>query len=573
MPNNTEKFVIGNFVEHLPCTFAGCSSSDGMAIYESGYKKCFSCHNYQYPAKGESSMTTIKTKSNKEKKPFPLNGDFRASRGVSRDTMEFMGYYMGEYPVKQEDGSYIKVAAQLLAAPFSDGKGHAATKVRLPHKDFRFVGNTQDAGFLFQDKWQAGGRKIVVTEGEYDALSIAEAQSCKYPVVSLPNGTDSVEKVFQNSYKWLNTFEEIVLWFDNDSAGIQAAEAAARFCEIGKVKIVTTPNQANDANELLKAGAFKDIINAIWQAVPYSPAGFESFSSLEEEMMAPPEYGIPWIYKEMNDWTYGRRPADVYVFGAGTGIGKTDFFLQQAAADIENGEKVSVFSFEQAPKETGIRLAGKQGKRQFHIPDSGWTDEEKLAAIKALGKTDCLIYKHFGSAEWEPVAEDITALAHQGYKHFYIDHLTAFAASAVDEKKMLETVMAQMSGLAQRLGVIFYIISHLSTPDGTPHEEGGRVFIKHFKGSRAIGYWAHFMFAFERDTQAEDMDLRLRSKLRCLKDRYTGRGNGQWLTQVYDPATGMQSVDSEWKWETGEKKKGKSGSDHGFSSQDKNDDF
>jgi twinkle protein len=162
------------------------------------------------------------------------------------------------------------------------------------------------------------------------------------------------------------------------------------------------------------------------------------------------------------------------------------------------------------------------------------------------------------------VSSDITALAHQGYTEFYIDHLTAFAAHAQDERKMLEATCADMAMLAQRLGVRFYVISHLSTPEGKPHEEGGRVFIKHFKGSRAIGFWAHFMFGIERDTQAEDVEVQKRGLFRCLKDRYTGSATGKHLTMLYDIESGLQSVDNDWVWPTdGEKASG-----HGFTSHE-----
>lgn len=532
-----------------------------MAVYTSGYVKCFVCDYYKYPDNGSTKGPVTKM-AKASSPPYPVEGTYQALRSVSQKTMEFMKYTVGTYPKKNEDGSTTMVRSHMVAVPFADGKGHAATKVRLPGKDFRFTGDTVGAGFIFQDRWPAGGKKLVITEGEFDALSVAEAWGCKWPVVSLPNGTKSVQKVFAAAYKFVNSFDEIVLWFDDDEAGRAAAEEAAMLCDIGKVRIAKTPQGMKDANELLQAGQVKAIVDAVWHAEAYTPARFVTFGSLKESVLAPAVMGKPWIFPEMNEWTYGRRPGETYFFGAGTGVGKTDFFTQQAAADVRDGEKVAMFSFEQQPTETAKRLAGKLAGKRFHVPDAGWTSGELLAAFDELDKHECLLYDHWGSAEWEAVSSDITALAHMGFKHFYIDHLTAFAACAEDERKMLESVCAKMAGLAQHLGVNFYVISHLSTPDGTPHEEGGRVFIKHFKGSRAIGFWAHFMFGFERDTQAEDMDLRKRAKMRCLKDRFTGQATGKYLTMVYDAETGLQSVDSDWQWPDEGKKKG--AKSHGF---------
>jgi twinkle protein len=79
--------------------------------------------------------------------------------------------------------------------------------------------------------------------------------------------------------------------------------------------------------------------------------------------------------------------------------------------------------------------------------------------------------------------------------------------------------MADMAQLAKALNVIIHFVSHLATPDGKPHEEGGRVMIRHFKGSRAIGFWSHFMFGLERDTQAEDDAVKTITTFRVLKDR------------------------------------------------------
>jgi len=99
--------------------------------------------------------------------------------------------------------------------------------------------------------------------------------------------------------------------------------------------------------------------------------------------------------------------------------------------------------------------------------------------------------------------------------------------------------MAEMASLAKRLNIVIHYISHLTTPEGKPHEEGGRVMAKHFKGSRAIQFWSHFMFGLERDTQAEDMAIRGTTTLRCLKDRNTGRALGMTWGYGYDDARGL----------------------------------
>ena len=550
----------GSFLKHEPCPSAECTSSDGFARYESGYGTCFVCDYYEYPKDSKPLTNGSDGKTKLVRPPYPVSGTFKRLRGISQKTMEFAGYHFGDYKGEK---------AHLVAVPSGRGQGHLATKIRLPNKQFRFVGDTENAGLIFQNLWPSNGKKLVICEGEFDALSVMEAQSCKWPVVSLPNGTHSFDKAFKNAFSFINSFEEVILWFDNDDAGTHASERAALLLEAGKCQIAVTPLGCNDANELLKKGETRAIIDAIWRASPFTPSRFVSLSSLKEDVLRPVDTGLPWIFDELTNWTWGRRPGETYFFGAGTGVGKTDIFTQQAAADISSGEKVALFSFEQTPVETAKRLAGKYAGHRFHIPDTGWSQSDVDAAFAELEDKQAYIYDQWGAAEWATVSRDITQLAHMGYRHFYIDHLTAFAAHATDERKLLESTCADMAQLAQQLGVNFYVISHLATPDGVPHEEGGRVFIRHFKGSRAIGYWAHFMFAIERDTQADDVEQRRHSKFRCLKDRYTGTATGKVLTLDYEEVTGRQKVDSEYLFPDERKQTAES---HGFK-KTTNDDF
>ena len=248
------------------------------------------------------------------------------------------------------------------------------------------------------------------------------------------------------------------------------------------------------------------------------------------------------VFPTLTKLTYGRRLTEVYMLGAGTGIGKTDFLTQQIAFDLTVlKQKVGLIFLEQMPAETVKRLAGKLAGRRFHIPDAGWTQEELIGALDQLDAHDGLfLYDSFGVAEWDRVEQTIRFLnKSQGVTLFYLDHLTALAAAAEDERKELEGLMAKAAGLAKELGIILMMVSHLATPEGKSHEEGGRVMIRHFKGSRAIGFWAYFMFGLERDQQAEKEADRAITVLRVLKDRYTGNATGQCVYLGYDKETGV----------------------------------
>lgn len=471
-------------------------------------------------------------------------------RKLTEETVKKFGYTIAE------DGRGKKVQV----APYRDQSGSVvAQKIRGANKRFSTRGDfdIKKLQLFGQHLWPSGGKRVVIVEGEIDALSLSQAQGNKWPVVSIPSGAGNFREPILANIEWLSTFEEVVLCFDMDEAGQQHVKEAAELLPPGKAKIAQLP--LKDPNEMLLAGREKDLVGAMWNAEPFRPDGLVEIDDILEEIEKPVEWGLPWFSKTLTNYTYGRRMCEVYGFGAGTGVGKTDLFTQQMAYDIDVlGERVGAIYLEQRPAETATRIAGKSVGKQFHIPDGDWTVEEKKEAVgKLRGKV--VFYDSFGQTDWEVVSAKIRYMAGQGIRLFYVDHLTAMADTA-NEKESLEQIMKEMAGLAQELKIVIHFISHLATPEGKPHEEGGRVMIRHFKGSRSIGFWSYFMFGLERDQQAEDPIEASTTTFRILKDRYTGQATGKTIRLGYDREQGMlyekggepQSDDYGFANETGE---------------------
>lgn len=483
----------------------------------------------QVPADEDSPRTTHNATSNS----FQPLGDFLrlGPREISEYTTKRFKYGCGLYNGQP---------AQLVNVYDGTGKELVAQKVRMKPKDFRFFGDTKAAGFIFQNVFKENSsRKLIICEGEIDAMSIYEATEGKWACVSLPNGTQSVKKTLANSFDYIMSFKEVVIAFDSDEAGREATAEATRI--IGPKALIAAFPEDTDASDIYVTQGAKAVLQIILNAQAYKPEGIVTLRSLRDTFLEDNEKGIPWIYNTLTEATYGRRAGEVYVFGAGSGVGKTDFFLQQAVADIKAGFGTALFLLEQPVKETAKRLTGKYSEKIYHVPEVVFDKEEATRNFDELTEADnAYLFNHFGSKDWDSLKSTIRWLAStQDTKHFYIDHLTALVALEDDERRALERIMAEMAGLAQELDINLYVISHLSTPDGTPHEEGGRVMAKHFKGSRSIIYWAHFMFAFERNTQAEDPLEKTTTTMRVLKDRFTGKANGLRFYLGYDDTTGQ----------------------------------
>ena len=511
------------FTHHEPCP--SCGSKDNLARYSDGHGYCFGCGHYE-SAPGEPRMETKPMKSTE----FIMGEEFTKSvRGISPATFNHWRYTvdLGERGPRH------------LANHYRDGR-LIGQKVRGKGKSFSVVGELD----VLYGKWLwTPTKRLVITEGELDALSVSEVQGNKWPVVSVPNGAQGAARAVRKAIEWINKFDEVVFMFDMDDPGQRAAEECAAILKPGKAKIAKLP--AKDANEMLMEGRRDELIRAIWNAEVFRPDGIVTVDQIKEDVMRPIEWGLSWPWEPLTNATYGRRPGDLISLGAGTGVGKTDFMTECILWDLNVHKlRVGVLMLEQDPRETVRRVAGKYAGRKFHVPDAGWTPEELSEAIGWLVDNGGLyLYDSFGSTDWDTIESRIRYLAIAcECRHIYLDHLTALAAHAEDERKEIERIMADLAGMAKELGIVLHVVSHLATPEGKPHEEGGRVMIRHFKGSRAIGFWSYFMIGLERNQQAEDEDERNTTTVRVLKDRYTGQSTGFTFHLTYKHGNGRLEV-------------------------------
>lgn len=518
-----------NFLYHEPCD--DCGSSDARAVFDDGHKHCFSCGAHTPAGSGEL-VSPPKTSVPSVRKGL-LSGESVAlkKRGLTAETTLRWGYFTTTFK-----GETVQVA------PYRDEDGRVtAQKVRFRDKTFTIVGEGRKSLGLFgKHLWRDGGKRIIICEGEIDAMTVDQVLKYRWPVVSVPNGAQGARKSLAKHLDWLNKFEQIVLCFDNDEPGQKATEDCARLFPPGKVAVVHLPRK--DPNDMLQRGEVGALVTALWEAKGFRPDGIVTLAEIREKIMEAPTWGAPWFNEEINALTFGRRLGECVGLGAGTGTGKSDFLAEQIAYDIDVLKlPVGLFLLEQSPQESAKIIAGKLAEKRFHIPDAGWTDEELAGTIdRMLGGGKLFLYDHFGATDWDVIRERIRFLYHsEGVQYFYVDHLTALAAGDDDsEKEALERIMAELASLVKELNIWIMFVSHLTTPEGKPHEEGGRVTIRQFKGSRAIGFWAHVLFGLERNQQAADDEAKRTTRWRLLKNRIAGEKAGSTVMVRYDPTTG-----------------------------------
>lgn len=512
------------FLRHEPCP--ECGSRDNLARYADGGAYCFGC-KYHERGEGSDRLDSLVSRGQQRESGL-LRGTIGAiaNRRLDEDTCRLFGYEIGE-----EDGEPCHIA------PYRDRLGNVvAQKIRKAGKKFKVVGDAKSMG-LFGDHLWSKGKRIVITEGEIDAMSVSQAMGNKWPVVSLPNGAQSAVKAIQKAYDYLDGFEEIVLMFDMDEPGREAATKVAEILPVGRAKIASLPMK--DPNELLVAGRAGDIVQSMWNAKPYRPDGIVMAQDLKSTVLSHDnEMGLPYPFSALNRITRGIRPSELVVITSGSGMGKTTFVREIAYSLHTSGHKVGLIMLEESNKRTLQGLVGLHINKNILVDRALSSDEEIANAFDDLfGGHDIALYDHFGSTDVDNIVARIRFMARAlGCTHIVVDHLSILVSGLAtgDERKLIDIAMTKLRTLVQETGISLFVISHLKRPEGNQgHEDGARVHLGQLRGSHAIAQLADICIALQKPEEGA-VDS---TELRILKNRFTGEV-GSAGTLTYNRETG-----------------------------------
>lgn len=482
------------------------------------------------------------------------NGRYSAltARGISKETCQKAGYWIAKV-----DGNMYQVA------DYRDQNGSIVSqKVRDKDKNFKTTGSHKSDALFMKHLWN-GGKKIVVTEGEIDALTVMELQDCKYPVVSLGHGASAAKKTCAANYEYFDQFEQIILMFDMDDAGRKAVEEAAQVLPAGKVRVAVLP--LKDANECHLNGHDKEIMEQIWNAGPWVPDGVVSAVSLKDRVKQhlESEETVGMLFagcSGLNDKTLGARGGEVIMVTSGSGMGKSTFVRQQALAwGVQQGKKVGMAMLEESVEETVEDLMGLNNKVRLRQ-----SKEIKEAIVKngrfdtwyddLFGNDTFHLYDSFAEAEADRLLAKLAYMrTGLGCDVIILDHISIVvsASEESDERKMIDRLMTKLKGFAKSTGAVLVVICHLKNPEkGKAHEEGRPVSITDLRGSGALRQLSDTIVALERNQQGDMPNLVL---VRILKCRFTG-DTGVAGYMEYNKETGWLEPSSY----TGEEGKGDS---------------
>jgi KaiC/GvpD/RAD55 family RecA-like ATPase len=541
------------FVKHVNCD--KCGSSDGKAIYNDGSHYCWVCKDKSLSEdykdhldskKRKGKVKKVKEVEDMEVKPSTKPAltteekqEFKAEtstkgkgfRGI-RD--EFNTMFNVRYSYSEETGEVIEQAYTCTQAGELVGY-----KIREVPKNFYSKGRTgADCELFMQFKFNRGGRYVIITEGELDALSayqmFADYNKTKgdyeTAVVSPTTGANS-HKQIAAQYKFFDSFEQIIVAYDSDKAGQDAVETIVKVLPKGKVKIMSM--RYKDANEYLQKGEEKAFISDFYNAKAYVPVGVLPSSGLYDRILnqsSVAKIPFPPFMGELNDLFIGGMPlGHIINIAADTGIGKTTLVNEMIYYWIFNSpHMIGIVSMELDAGQYGEALLSRHIEKKLALIPS---QEEKLAFLrsdKVKAQAQDLMLDSSGNSRFylldnrDGSVDDIKDTIEElvvgcGAKVIVLDPLQDILDGLGNEEQA--EFMKWAKGFMKSHSVTFVFINHMRK---TPAGQNGADSEQNIMGSSTIIKSASANILLKRDKMAEDELTRNSTEISVTKNRVCG---------------------------------------------------
>lgn len=315
---------------------------------------------------------------------------------------------------------------------------------------------------------------LYITEGQIDAMSLYEAGIQN--VVSVPSGCDDTSWI-ENCFDWLEKFDQIVLFGDNDTPGRKMVQEVVKRLDESRCFIVEEyPNRPDgtpckDANEILYfCGPFEleETANSA-EAVP-----LKGILDLAEVEPIDPTT-IPRIQTKipaLDETLGGLVEGGITVFTGRAGDGKSTLTGLLLLNAIEQGQNVCAYSGELRKEKfqewinlqaagsdyIGLKFDKIRGKE---IPIVSWEVQKKIAEW---------YHGHFYLFDNNEIFEsnqsesilNVFTMAHRrfGCKLFLVDNLMTSLSDSDEETKAQSKFVNALKKFATRYGVHVLIVAH-----------------------------------------------------------------------------------------------------------------
>lgn len=530
MGNRKDKdtFSINLKTGQFKCLRASCGVTGNMITLAKDFD--FSLGNeadeYYRPKKQYRSFKQPK----KPIKPKPEAVKYLESRGIRQEIAE-------QYEITTQTDK-----PNILVFPFYDDKGKMQF-VKYRKTDFD---KTKDKNkewcesnckpILFGIKQCKDFTRLVITEGQMDSLSVAEAGIDN--AVSVPNGANGFTWI-PYCWNWVNRFEEIVVFGDYENGKITLLDELSRRLKI-TVKHVREDDykDCKDANEILKKYGREQVKACIKNAVLVPVKQVIALSQVKNV----DPFKIPKVstgIKQIDKLLYGGLPMGGVVLVSGkTGCGKSTFVSQILINAMVQGYKCFAYSGELVNSQFKIGIDFQiAGRRHIAEYQNQWGDTNYAISninreiISAWYEGKFWLYDNsvIDEDEQESLVTIIENVIMQyGIEVVLIDNLmTAIDLEAVagnDRYEKQSLFVKKLARIATKHNILILLVAHKRKNNFSTNEND------EIAGSSDISNLATVTLAYEKDKDIEESQ-RL---CKISKNRLFGKTNTKGYTLDYD---------------------------------------
>ena len=427
-------------------------------------------------------------------------------RNISKSTIDYVG-------VKENNNCVVFEYKNELGE-------HLANKYRKTKKSegpkMWFEKGTNVNTLFNMDKVNVS-EPLLITEGEFDCLSAIESGFKN--TVSIPSGVNSTNEWITSNWTFIEQFEEVIIWFDNDEAGIKGAREVFNRLPNASVKIVRC-EIANDINELLHKYGKMAILKQIEKAATPTLEGVATLDMIEDFDVHEAETlktGIDDIDTDLIGMVFG----SLNVLSGRNGSGKSTILNQIYIAEaINQGYKTFLFSGELVGGNVKYwllqTLANEEQFAEYTAKDG---HKYKKVTIQAKEKIvqdvkDRFFLYDSDDYRIEAIIEKMTILAKRyGVRVFIIDNLMTLESSLKDKYEAETDTVKKLKNFAKKYNAIVHLVAH---PRKSMNENISKDDVS---GSANITNLADYVTVIERNF---DKDKEYDASLNILKNRHTG---------------------------------------------------
>ena len=349
---------------HVECPCK--TSSDAYSVDSNGDGFCFRCNKL---FKSDQEVTDEDLASGM------LKASIYPHRGLTATTLS----------------KYTILTKLLNGVPVETGFVYPGGAVKLrsmTDKAFKTSGGMKNERLFGKNIFDKGSKpSITITEGEYDAASVYQMLGGKTAAVSVRSGSTAFKDV-SDEYEYINSFEKIILCFDNDDVGNQATESIAGLFDFEKVyKLELTKHK--DANAYLENGDRIAFVEAWEGCKRYTPdAILSTFDDFKKALhltntVRLAEYPIKALQEKLG----GIHEQEIIVFKGDEGIGKTEIFRLLEHHLLRNTNlSVGIIHLEESISEAIQGLVSYSIKGAVNLNDGLISEDEVFEEFKSLVK-------------------------------------------------------------------------------------------------------------------------------------------------------------------------------------------